>query len=115
MKRKRYGARRHNAKFSKHNADADQHGQPLYSEPLDWATTISAWPCELVTTRGGEVLRGRQVTERTTHVLFGEYFGAATATVDQRVEIAGQTYAITAAYDADGLSQEMRVELRQQR
>ena len=50
----------------------------------------------------------------TTHVLFGEYFGADNVTAEMRAVVGGITYSIVAAYDPDGDSREMRIEARRE-
>ena len=107
MVRKRYGQRRHTAQFQRHNGSQYETGNPTYDVPNHWDTIIPDWPCELLSTSGGEMLRGR-------HVLFGEYFGAEGVTADMRVIVGGQTLGIVAAYDPDGTSMEMRVEAKQE-
>lgn len=111
-KRFRAGSRRHQADFEQHDGTIGTHGNPTYKTSGDWDTIVSAWPCELLTTKGGESLRGRQVTADTTHVLFGEYQGATSVTTDMRAVIDGTTYDVVSVYDPDGDGREMRVELR---
>lgn len=115
--RGRTGKRRHVATFQSHNGTTDAHNHPTYSTDTDWSNSVVDWPCELTTVQGGEVLRGRQVSEITTHVLFGEYFGADGVAAQMRCLIdnpsgSAVTYQVVAAYDADGLSDEIRVELK---
>ena len=115
MARQRIGARRHQADAYQHNGNADPHGMPTYTVPEDWDLVIQGWPVELITASGGESVRGRQVDAETTHVVFGEYYGGRTITPQMQLQIAGQTYAITAAYDPDGDNREFRVELKVER
>lgn len=110
--RKRYGMRRYLASFWQHNGSRDPLNQPTYSTATDWEPVISGWPCELIATNGGEVLRGRQVTAETTHVLFGEFFGAAGVKAQHRCQIDGTFYNVVAAYDADGTRMEQRIEVK---
>ena len=110
--RKRIGFRRHSATFYRHDGSVDSYGQPTYADDSSWTAVSSGWPCELVTTVGGEVLRGRMVTEKTTHVAFGEFFGIGSITVKDRCIIDGVKYGITNTSDPDGISMEIRVELR---
>lgn len=117
--RNRDGNRRHIATFQQHDGTVDSHGHPTLGTSADWDDFISGWPCELLTGSGGERLRGRQVTAETTHVLFGEYFGAEGVTAKMRVLIddptgTSVTYQVVSAYDPDGDGREMRVELRRE-
>ena len=112
MMRKRIGFRRHVAAFHQHNGSLDAYGQPTYSDETQWTVLTQGWPCELTTTVGGEVLRGRMVNEKTTHVAFGEFFGIGDVTVKDRCTINGVKYGITCISDPDGISMEVRVELR---
>ena len=113
-KRKKIGYRNHVATFQQHDASQDSHGQPSYPTGGDWDTVVTDWPCELITTSGGESLRGRQVTETTTHVFYGEYFGAEGVTADMRMIVGGDTYAINTAYDPNGDRRELRVEAKRE-
>ena len=110
--RKRIGHRRWTAQVTRHDGTVDDYGQPTYSVDDDWDVVIAAWPCELVTTVGGEVLRGRMVNTKTTHVAFGEFFGVSGVTTKDRITINGVKYGVVAVIDADGLQTECRIELR---
>ena len=110
--RKRIGMRRHSATFYAHNGSVDGYGQPTYDNDSDWAVVTSGWPCELITTVGNEVIRGRMTNTKTTHVAYGEFFGAKDVTVKHRCVIDGVKYGITTVLDADGLQMERRIELR---
>lgn len=110
--RRRIGYRRWTANFTRHNGSVDEYGQPTYSNPSDWATVSVGWPCELTTTIGAEVVRGRMVNEKTTHVAFGEFSGLGDVGVKDRCTISGVDYGIVNISDPDGVSQEVRVELR---
>lgn len=115
MYRQRIGNRRHAARIEKHDGTQESdHGHPSYTTPGDWDTVVESWPCEVLTTSGGELIRGRQVQAETTHVLFGEYFGADNVTAEMRAVVGGITYSIVAAYDPDGDSREMRIEARRE-
>lgn len=108
------GLYRHVARFDQHNGNADDFGNPTYSVDDDWDTVIQQWPCQLTTTSGGEKVRGRQTTSETTHVLFGEFYGASTAEASFRAVIEGKTYGVVSVYDADGENRELRVELKRE-
>lgn len=110
--RRRIGQRRWNAEFSSHNGNVDEYGQLTYSNDSDWSITVSSWPCELVTTVGGEVLRGRMTNEKTTNVAYGDWYAVQHVTTKSRVVINGVSYGITAMIDTEGLQREMRIELR---
>ncbi len=114
MARQRIGSRRHVASAKQHNQTQDEHGNPTYSTDDDWSTIVEGWPCELLTTRGGEVIRGRQVSESTTHVLFGEYFGGKDITADMVVTVDAVDYAVVTGFDPDGDKREFRVEVKRE-
>ena len=110
--RKRYGFRRDQATTMIHNGNQDAAGQPTYSNDADWSPVVIGWPVELVSVRGGETLRGRQVSADTSHVLFGEYYGGNGVSPEQRCVINGESYNVVSAMDLDGTHTELRVELR---
>ena len=110
--RKRVGQRRHFATFYTHDGTVDSYGSPTYSVADDWDVSVTGWPCELITTVGGEVVRGRMVNEKTTHVAFGEFYGVSGVTVKDRCIIGGIKYGISAVIDPDGLQREIRIELK---
>lgn len=112
MARKRIGMRRWTASFTRHDGTLDSYGQPTYHVPEDWVTVGYGWPCEMVSTVGGEVLRGRMVNEKTTHVAFGEFFGSRGVDVKDRCTVDGVQYGIVNMSDSDGLQTERRIELR---
>ena len=112
MSRKRYGHRRWVAQFQRHNGTVDDNNQPTYTVGADWDVVIEAWPCELIATSGGETVRGRQTSPETTHLAYGEYFGAESASPDMRAVIEGTVYGVVSVLDLEGLSREMRIELR---
>lgn len=110
--RKRIGMRRWTANFYAHNGNVDSYGQPTYQNPNDWSLVSSGWPCELITTVGGEVIRGRMTNAKSTHVAYGEFFGSEGVTPKHRCEINGVKYGVTCVIDQDGLQMERRIELR---
>ena len=110
--RKRIGFRRHRATFYRHNGTVDQYGQPSYNTPSDWDVFIADWPCEFVSTVGGEILRGRMVTEKSTHACFGNFIAVEGLDTEMRAVINGKNYGITSVSDPEGIRMEMRVELR---
>ena len=112
--RKRHGQRRHKATAWQHDGSQDDAGQPTYSNDTDWSPVVTNWPVELVAVRGGETLRGRQVAAETTHVVFGEYFGGNGILPEHRCVIDGVTFGVVSAMDIDGLSTELRVELKRE-
>ena len=111
-KRNRVGYRRHSASFFEHNGTTDDLNQRTYDNDNDWLPVVVNWPVELVGVSGGEVLRGRQVSAESTHVLFGEAFGGAGIEPTNRCVIAGTTYGITSVIEPDGDNMELRVELK---
>jgi hypothetical protein len=63
-RRDRIGSRRHRATFSSYTEEQDYHGNPNYAAE----TFRQDVPVEMLSTSGGERIRGRQVTAETTHV-----------------------------------------------
>lgn len=110
--RKRVGYRRHRASFLSHNGSRDQNGQLTTKDPLQWDTVISGWPCEFVSTVGGEILRGLMVTEKSTHAMFGNFTLVENIDAEMIVVVNGKRYGITSISDHEGTRSEMRVELR---
>lgn len=113
-RRKRIGSRRYRATIQQHDGTVDTHGNPTYKTDADWDNFVCEWPCELLTVRGGENIRGRQVAEETTHVLFGEYFGAEGVTAKMRLVIDSVQYGIVSAFDPEGDRREMRIEAKRE-
>ncbi len=60
------------------------------------------------------MLRGKQVSAQTTHVLFGEYHAVTTITTDMKVTVNSVEYGIVVVHDMDGDSKETRVECRRE-
>lgn len=114
------GDMRHRCTFEQHDGTLDGAGQPTYTTAGDWDPIISDWPCKLQSTAGGERIRGRQVTAETTHVLFGHFSFAQTATADMRAVVTSSTtgvattYQVVSVLDMDGEGRELRVELRRE-
>ena len=113
--RKRVGFRRYRASFYQHDGTVDTYGQRTYNTESDWTAYFEGWPCEFVSTVGGEVLRGRMVTEKSTHALFGNFAAVEGIDVEMRVVINGVNYGITSVSDPDGTRTEMRVEMRMEK
>jgi len=112
--RSKVGSRRYNATFQVHNGTLDAAGTPTYTTESDWQPIVAGWPCEMKRASAGEVLRGSQVVAETTHVLFGEYFGATSVVPEARCVVDGQLFNITSVQDPDGFREEMRIELRRE-
>ena len=110
--RKRIGTRNHSAIFERHNGAVDAAGNPTYHIDTDWTPIQSAWPVEFTATSGSEDARGRQVTAETTHVIYGEYYGAGDVTPLDRCKINGLAFGIVSINDPDGLQMEKRAELK---
>ena len=113
-RRERIGSRRYRATATQHDGTQDAAGNPTYTTAGDWDTVVTAWPCEILTTTGSEMIRGRQVTAGTTHVMFGDYHYGSTITPDMRVTVGGVVYDVVAAYDPDGDRRELRVEAKRE-
>lgn len=114
MRRERIGSRQHRVTVSQHDGTQDTHGNPTYTTTGDWDAVVTDWPVELIAVRGGEKVRGRQVTSETTHVLFGEYYGGSGILPEMKAVLNGTTYEVVAALDLDGDSREMRVEVKRE-
>ena len=117
--RQSVGNRVYSATFSEHNGNRDEHGNPTYEVATDWVPVVTRWPCEMIATAGGEMIRGRQTTATTTHVLYGEYFGAKGIKATHRctilVDDVAETFSVSAVpIDAQGRKMEMRVEVKRE-
>ena len=113
--RKRVGFRRHLVDIKVHDGTVDTYGQPTYNNPNDWDDFFTGWPCEFVSTVGGEILRGRMVTEKSTHAAFGNFSAIEDITTEMRVLYNGDYYGITSVGDPEGIRSEMRVEMRKEK
>ena len=114
-RRMQTGNRDRLARFTRHNGKTHpDSGLPTYDVESDWEDVLTRYPCEKLTARGGEVLRGRQVTDQTVCVLWGDYWAPhrKKVDVDCRCEVDGVRYGVNAVYDQDGERFEMRVELK---
>ena len=110
--RRRVGTRTHVAEVRRHNGNRDDYGQPTYSVPSDYSVLISDWPCEFMSTVGGEIVRGMMMTEKSTHVLFGNFAAVEDVNEKDLIVVNGDRYGINSIFDPDGLRMEMRVEVR---
>ena len=113
-RRERCGARRYRADVKQHDGTVDLHGQPS-TLATAWTTVVAQWPCEVLTTAGGEILRGKQVSAQTTHVFYGDFVGGDEVTPDMKVTVNGVDYHVLSALDMDGQRREIRVEAKVQR
>jgi len=111
-RRNRRGGWQHVASFSQHNGRVNEHNLPTVANPGDWRVVVREYPCEVLSTSGGETIRGRQVTAYTTHVLFGDYFAARNIKPDMRVKVKGMKLNIVSVLDPDGDQFEMRIECK---
>ena len=100
--------------MSQHDGTVDIHGEPTLSDPTDWRAVITDWPIEMLAVSGGESLRGRQVSDGTTHVLFGGYSGGRAITPEMQCVINGELYEIVSVLDVEGDRQELRVEVKKE-
>lgn len=111
--RRPIGNRNWKAEFKQHNGNVDDYGQPTYDVEADWTSLIDDWPCELITTVGGEVIRGKMVTEKSTHVLYGDLTAVQSVDAQCSVYIDGDRYGIEAGpIDPDGRNMVARIEVR---
>ena len=114
MARKRIGFRNRYVSFLRHNGNVDASGNPTYSTPDDWYLVARGWPAEVLNTSGGEVIRGRQVTAETTHVLYGEWSYVQEISPRDRITFNGVTLEIVSVTDPEGLRYEMRIEAKRE-
>lgn len=113
MSRMTIGRRRWLATIRRHDGTLDDYGQPTYDTPGDWDDLVTGWYCELQTTVGGEIIRGRQVHAKSTHVAYGDWSAVEGVTAADRLVINGVTYGINAGpLDVDGTRKDARIELR---
>lgn len=110
--RKRVGHRRWLATFKRFDGTRDSLGQEMKHVPGNWDVVFQDWPCEFISTVGGQMLRGRMVTEKSTHVLYGHYSAVKDILDTDSCFIDGEEYGITSMFDPEGVMLEMRVELR---
>jgi len=114
MRREKIGVRQHRATVSQHDGTVDTHGNPTYSTSGDWDVVVTDWPVEMLAVNGGESLRGRQVTDATTHVLYGEYHGGSSIIPEMKCVINSVIYQVVSVLDMDGMSRELRVEVKRE-
>ena len=107
--RQRVGYRNHRATFMSPVKTLDSIGQ----EQVTWATSVESWPCEVLTTVSGEVIRGRQTRTNTTKVLYGNYSAVKSVTTDMQCIISGVTYNVNSVMEQGGNQFEMRIELKE--
>ncbi len=112
--RKRIGFRRHIADIYNHNGTRDAVGQLDTKNDSNWVGFAMGWPCEFVSTVGGEIVRGIMVTDKSTHIAFGHFSHVETVNKKMRVKINNEWYGITSIIDPEGIRQEMRIELRKE-
>jgi|TARA_Y100000033_G_scaffold46908_1_gene51927 hypothetical protein len=111
--RKRIGHRNYLALIENAPTEQDEYGQVTYSTG-SWTTAVSAWPCELIDTTGGEIIDGMMTKTSTEKVAIGDkpQIDAADVTAKSRCIIDGKTYGITAVRDVSGDGFTVRLELR---
>ena len=97
------------ATFQQPTKSLDSIGQ----ETTVWTSYLSGWPCELLTTASGEVIRGRQTRTNTTKVLFGNYSAVKDVTTEMQCVISGKVYGVNSVMEQGGNQFEMRVELKE--
>jgi len=112
FRRKRVGFRNYLATFQLQNMQTDSYGQRVYTDDLTWVTSVSDWPCELISVSGKETVYGDAVTELSTHVIVGDKEQAKDVNARMRVMIDGEEYGIVAIRDVSGTNRELRVELK---
>ena len=110
--RRSIGNRTHTALFKRHDGSTDDYGNPTYDVSGDWDDVVTDWPCELISTVGSEIIRGKMTMEKSTHVLYGFFSAVSSVDVKCKCYIDGEEYGITSVFDPDGRRMEMRVEVR---
>ena len=108
------GKRRDTALIQKHNGNKDTYGQPSLTVEADWETVVR-WPCQFQSTSGGEILRGRQVTAQSTHVLWGDYMAVRNVETTYRIKIRNLTLGIVDVSDLFGDQKEMSIDCKVER
>lgn len=110
-RRNRVGNRRFIATFFQHNGTLDATGTPTFNDPQDWDQFLTGWFCECLDQSGRKTMRGREVTESTKRVLYGDY--AAVQNVDKfmRCKVNGIVSEILAVLDENGDQREMVIDL----
>jgi SPP1 family predicted phage head-tail adaptor len=109
-RRDRIGSRRHRATFSSYTEEQDYHGNPNYAAE----TFREDVPVEMLSTSGGERIRGRQVTAETTHVMYSDYYNLEGVTAQMQALVGGVLYHVVSVLDMDGDRREIRVELKRE-
>lgn len=114
-RRYRTGKRNYMAYVERHTGEEDPHGMPTYSADNEWCQVIR-WPCEVIGATGGEVIRGRQTSAYTSHVLYGDYKAAKKIKQSDRIKITidgTELYlGILSIRDAEGDLYEMVIDAR---
>lgn len=112
-----YRDRRYVASFYVHNGNRNQTGNPTYDDLEDWYQVAYDYYCEKINSSGGETVRGRQVTDQTSFVLVGDYWGARAIGVSapMQVEIEGIRGNVISAEDIDGQQLEMMIQVEIER
>jgi len=113
QRRYRVGKRRDSAVFEKHNGNVDDYGMPTYTIDVDWDRVVS-WPCEFLSAKGGEFLRGRQVSAEASHVLYGDFSAVRDVTQDMRIKVRGLTLGIIDVSDLFGDMREMVIDAKRE-
>jgi head-tail adaptor len=110
----KFGARRWRATVQQHDGTVDDHGQPTYSVDSDWDSVLTGLPVELLSTTGGETIRGRQTTAESSHIGYCDYHAGSSVTAGMRLVIDSHRYNVVAVLDELGKRRELRLELRRE-
>jgi len=113
QRRYRTGKRRDVAVFEKHNGNVDEYGTPTLTIDSDWDRFVS-WPCEFLGSKGGEFLRGRQVTSQASNTLYGDYSAVRDVTTEMRLKIRKLTFGLLDVTDAFGDMREMVIDVKRE-
>ena len=106
------GNRSHVATFQRHDGTLDEYGQPTYDNPDDWDTIVPLWYCELMGAKGGETVRGRQVTALASYVLYGDWPEVSGVVASDRILVDGLTLGILDVTDTTGRQMEMVIDAK---
>ena len=101
------GRMRHRIRIEQSSETQDAAGQPVRT----WATFLPDYPVAIDEVKGGEVLRGRQVSAEASIVFVGRWYAGVDSTM--RVIFDGQTLGIVRASDPYGDRRELRIECRE--
>ena len=101
------GRKRHRITIQQATSTPDAAGQPIRA----WTTFLADYPVALDQVSGGEVVRGRQVSQETQVVFTGRYYAGVSS--QMRVVYGSRTLGIVRAVDTYGDRRELRIECKE--